>query len=414
VKVALAPLAQREYRLLFCGRVISSAGSTFALVALPFAVLRLTHSTTDVGLVVACRALPQVAFMLVGGIWADRLPRHAVMVGSNLLSATAQGITAALLLSGSAHVWELAVLQAAGGTAFSFFLPASGGLLPQTVPGSQLQEANALMRLAMNLSQIGSAAAAGFVVAGVGPGWAIAVDAASFVAGASCLAPMRIRGGERIEAPNFLRELALGWQEFRSRTWLWVIVVAFAFMNAVEVGSSNVLGPVVAARFLDGAKSWGLIVTAQSVGLIAAGLVLLRWRPSRMLFVGVIGAAADIPLLLLLAIHAPVAAIASSGFVMGLGYETFAVMWDTTMQQEIPQDRLSRVYSYDALGSFVFIPIGAAAAGPIASLIGLRATLWGCAALVVACGAWMLAVGDVRTLRRRSYTEAEAPAATAS
>src|SRR5581483_1710611 len=159
--------------------------------------------------------------------------------------------------------------------ASSFFFPASSGLLPQTVPGSQLQEANALMRLAMNLSQIGSAAAAGFVVAGVGPGWAIAVDAASFLVGASCLAPMRIERDERIEAPNFIRELALGWREFRSRTWLWVIVVAFAFMNAVEVGSSNVLGPVVAARFLDGAKSWGLIVTAQSVGLIAAGLVLL-------------------------------------------------------------------------------------------------------------------------------------------
>src|SRR6266566_5162198 len=243
VRVALAPLAQREFRLMFLGRVSSYAGSTFAIVALPFAVLELTGSTTDVGLVVASRSLPQVVFMLVGGIWADRLPRHALMVGTNVVSAIAQGATAALLLTGNAEIWQLAALQALGGTATAFFFPASTGLVPQTVPATQLQEANALLRLALNVAQISSAAAAGFVVAGIGPGWAIAVDAASFVVGAVFLAGMHLPRGQRIEAPNFLKELALGWREFRSRTWLWVIVVAFAFLNATEVGGVNVLGP---------------------------------------------------------------------------------------------------------------------------------------------------------------------------
>jgi MFS family permease len=417
VRLALAPLAQREFRLMFLGRVSSFAGSTFAFVALPFAVLELTSSATDVGLVVACRSIPQVLFLLVGGIWADRLPRHAVMVGSNLVSALAQGVTAALLLTGSAEVWHLAALQALGGTATAFYFPASTGLVPQTVLATQLQEANALLRLAINLAQISGAAAAGFVVAGVGPGWAIAVDAASFVVGAAFLAGMHLPAGQRVEATNFLRELALGWREFRSRTWLWVIVVAFAFLNATEVGGVNVLGPVVAKRSLGGPASWGLIVTAQSVGLIVAGFVMLRWRPSRILLVGTAGVLGGAPFFALLAVHAPVAVIAAAALVAGLGMETFGVMWDTAMQQQIPQDRLSRVSSYDALGSFAFIPIGAAVAGPLAGLLGVRATLWGGAVLIVVCTLSMLAVGDVRSLRRTAdepYTEAEVRATAAS
>ncbi len=402
---------------MFLGRVSSFAGSTFAFVALPFAVLELTGSATDVGLVVACRSIPQVLFLLVGGIWADRLPRHAVMVGSNLVSALAQGVTAALLLTGSAEVWHLAALQALGGTATAFFFPASTGLVPQTVLATQLQEANALLRLSLNLAQISGAAAAGFVVAGIGPGWAIAVDAASFVVGAVFLAGMHLPAGQRVEAANFLRELALGWREFRSRTWLWVIVVAFAFLNATEVGGVNVLGPVVAERSLGGPASWGLIVTAQSVGLIAAGFVMLRWRPSRILLVGTVGVLGGAPFFALLAIHAPVAVIAAAALVAGLGMETFGVMWDTAMQQQIPQDRLSRVSSYDALGSFAFIPIGAAVAGPLAGLLGVRTTLWGGAVLILICTLSMLAVGDVRSLRRTAeepYTEAEVRATAAS
>jgi predicted MFS family arabinose efflux permease len=417
VRLALAPLAQREFRLMFLGRVASYAGSTFAFVALPFAVLELTHSATDVGLVVACRSIPQVLFLLVGGIWADRLPRHALMVGMDLVSALAQGLTAVLLLTGSAQVWHLAALQALGGAAMAFFLPASSGLVPQTVPSAQLQEANALLRLALNLAQISGAAAAGFVVAGIGPGWAITVDAGSFVLGALFLAGMHLPAGERVEASNFLRELALGWQEFRSRTWLWVIVVAFAFLNATEVGGANVLGPVVANRSLGGPASWGLIVTAQSIGLIAAGFVMLRWRPSRILLVGTLGVLGGAPFFALLAIHAPVAVIGAAALVAGVGMETFGVMWDTAMQQQIPQDRLSRVYSYDALGSFAFIPIGAAAAGPLAAVLGVRTTLWGGAVLILLCTISMLAVGDVRSLRRTAdepYTEAEARSAAAS
>ncbi len=401
---------------MFVGRVTSYAGSTFALVALPFAVLSLTGSATDVGFVAAARTAPQVVLLLAGGIWADRLPRHALMVGTNAVNALAQAITAALLLSGTAQIWHLVVLQAIAGGAAAFFFPASTGLVPETVSAAHLQEANALLRLALNLSNMGGAAAAGFLVAGVGPGWAIVVDAGSFVVSALFLAAMRLPRGERVEAPNFVRELALGWREFRSRTWLWVIVVAFAFLNAVDVGGFNVLGPVVAKRSLGGPAVWGLIVTAESLGLIAAGVLMLRWRPDRILFVGAAGVLASAPQFALLAMHAPVALIAASALTAGFGVEVFGVLWDTAMQQQIPHDRLSRVYSYDALGSFAVIPVGAAAAGPVAAAVGLRATLWGCGVLVLLCTLAMIAVGDVRTLRRTrpGYNEAEARATAAS
>jgi predicted MFS family arabinose efflux permease len=400
VKVALAPLRERNFRLMFLGRVTSYGGSTFAIVAIPFAVLDLTGSVSDVGFVAAARSLPQVILLLVGGIWADRLPRHTVMVASNAVSASAQAATAALLLSGSARIWQLIALQAIGGAATAFFFPASTGLVPQTVRPDLLQEANALLRLALNLSQIGGAAAAGFLVAATGPGWAIAVDAGSFALGATFLAVMQLPRGERLEAQNFIHDLALGWREFRSRTWLWVIVAGFAFINAIEVGGLNVVGPVVAKRSLDGAASWGLIITAQSIGLIAAGFLMLRWRPTRILLVGTLGVAATAPLFALLAIPASVGAIAASGFIAGVGVEVFGVLWDMAMQQQIPQDRLSRVSSYDALGSFVAIPIGAAAAGPIAAAVGVGTTLWSCASVILLCTFAMLLARDVRTLRR--------------
>ena len=267
---ALTPLAAREFRLLFAGRVISYVGNAFAMVALPFAVLELTGSATDVGLVVAARSVPQVVFLLVGGIWADRIPRHLLMVGTNVVSALSQAASASVLLAHVGGIGTIAALQAVGGAATAFFFPASSGIVPQTVSTERLQEANALLRLALNGSQMAGAAVAGLVVAGIGPGWALVVDAASFAVSALFLARMHLPRLERLERSNFLRDLALGWNEFRSRTWLWVVVVAFCFINAMEVGAINVLGPVVAKRSLGGAGAWGAILAAQSIGLIFA------------------------------------------------------------------------------------------------------------------------------------------------
>jgi MFS family permease len=395
------PLREREFRRLFAGRTISMAGSAMAPVALAFAVLDLTGSTTDLGLVLAAREIPTVAFILFGGVWADRLPRHRVMVASNLLSGASQAAAAALLISGGARIWQLAALAAVNGSSSAFFFPASTGVVPQTVPQPMLQQANAALRLSLNATNIVGAAIGGILVAATSPGWAIAIDAASYGAAAACIGAMNLPGGVRVEGSTVLHELREGWQDFWSRTWLWAIVLQFAIVNAVETGSVNVLGPAVAKKDLGGAGAWGGVLAATSLGLVLTGVVMLRWRPRRILRTATFGIFPMVLPLVALAWPAPLSVVIVAGFLAGAGVEVFGVLWDTAMQQEIPGEKLSRLSSYDALGSFVLTPVGLAVAGPLGAAIGLRTTFLGSAVLIVVATALVLVSGDVRTLARR-------------
>ena len=381
------------------------AGGTFANVALAFAVLELTGSKADLGWVLAARSLPQVVFILAGGIWADRLPRHHVMVASNVLSGLSQGAVAVLVLSGEARIWHLVVLSAVNGASSAFFYPASAGIVPQTVPARLLQNANAVLRVGMNASVIGGAALGGLIVAATSPGVGLAVDAGSFLLAASFTAFMRIPKSLRIEASNFLAELAEGWREFSSRPWLWAIVVQFGFVNAVEVGTGQVLGPVIARDHFGGAAGWGLILTAQSLGLVAGGLVLLRFRPRRLLLAATLGFLLTIPFLLALAVPLPLIGVIVAAGLAGIGAEVFQVLWETTMQQEIPQEKLSRASAYDMLGSLVLVPLGFAVVGPVSVLLGTRETILAAAAISLTATLAVLLIRDVRTITRR---EAEA------
>jgi len=404
------PLGERPFRLLFLGRTTSFVGNAFANVALAFAVLELTGSKADLGYVLAARSVPQVVFLLVGGIWADRLPRHRVMVVSNLVSGLSQGAIAALLLLGHAQIWQLMVLGAVNGMSSAFFFPAAAGIVPQTVPRAMLQNANALLRLGQNASWIGGAALGGLIVAATNPGIGLAVDAASFFLAALLVGLIQIPPGLRMEAANFFAELTEGWQEFISRPWLWAIVLQFGFVNAVELGAEGVLGPAIAKEHFGGAAGWGLILTAQSLGLVAGGLILLRFRPHRILLAATLGFLLTIPFLLALAVPLPLAGVVAAAAIAGIGAETFGILWDTAMQQEIPEEKLSRVYSYDALGSFVLIPLGLATAGPVAEAIGTRPTILGAAAISLTATLAVLFVRDVRTITRREDASSSAVA----
>jgi MFS family permease len=400
-RLRAGPLGQRAFRFLFLGRTTSFIGNAFANVALAFAVLDLTGSKADLGYVLAARSVPQVIFLLVGGIWADRLPRHLVMVTSNVASGASQGAIAVLLLTGRAQVWHLMALGAVNGLSSAFFFPAAVGIVPQTVPQRMLQSANAILRLGTNASWIGGAALGGLVVAATSPGTGIAVDAASFFLAAAFLALVRIPKTLRMESSNFLAELSDGWREFISRAWLWSIVLQFGFVNGIQLGTEGVLGPAIAKDHLGGAAAWGLILTAQSLGLVAGGLILLRLRPRRILLAATLGYMLTIPFLLGLSGPVSVVALIGLAALAGIGSETFGVLWDTAIQQEIPQEKLSRVSSYDALGSFVLIPFGLAVAGPVSELIGTRETILVAAAISLTATLAVLLVRDVRTIERR-------------
>jgi len=391
----------KQFRLLFLGRTVSFLGNAVAPVALAFAVLDLTGSKSDLGLLLAARSLPQVVFVLVGGALSDRLPRHRVMVASSVVSGLSQVSIAVLLLTHHAQLWHLIALSVLNGASSAFFFPASSGVIPQTVPRELLQQANAVLRLVQNATLIVGAAVGGIAVAAVGPGWAIAFDGVTFLSGAVFIGAMSVQAAQREEVTTFIGELREGWREFRGRTWLWAIVLQFSFVNAASSGGQNVLGPVVAKERLGGAAAWGAILAAESVGLVVGGVLALRFRPRRMLLVATFGILVLPIVLVALAVPAPVPVIMATAFVAGIGIETFGVLWDTTMQQEIPQERLSRVYAYDMLGSIMFVPIGLAVAGPLAVVIGVRDTLWAAFVCIEVVTLAVLAVPEVRNLTRR-------------
>lgn len=398
------PLSSRNFRLLFACDVISASGTAVATVALPFAVLRIGGSASDVGYVAAAYLVPLIGFLLLGGVVADRLPRHQVMVAANVLQALAQAASAVLLLAGHARVWELAVLAAARGIGTGFYVPASEGLLPHTVPADQRAPANALDRIGRNSGQIGGAALGGLLVGLAGPGWGLAADAVSFAVAGALRAGMRFPALPPAPRAGLLHELREGWRDFISRRWLWAIVAQFAFVVAIQTGTLSVLGPLVADAHLGGARSWGLILAAEGAGAVAGGFVMIRFRPRRMLLAASLSVPADSVFLLALAVPLPVSVIAAAAFLAGGCIEVFSVNWATTMQQEIPPAMLSRLSSYDALGSFALAPVGTAVAGPLAGAFGTSAVLAAGAILVVVLTAAVLLVPEVRNMQRQAVS----------
>jgi predicted MFS family arabinose efflux permease len=395
------PLRSRNFQLFLACDVVSLAGTSIAAIAVPFAVLSVHGSGSDVGYVATAGLLPMIVFLLFGGVVADRLPRHQVMVAADLLQGAAQAASAVLVLTGTARVWELVVFAALRGTGLGFYFPASTGLLPQTVPEAERAPAIAIDRVGRNSATIAGTALGGILVGVIGPGWGLAADAASFAVAALLRAGMRLPARTPAAAGgSVLRELREGWREFASRRWLWSIVLQFAGVTAVVSAVVSVLGPVVADRSLGGARSWGFILAAYGAGSILGGLAMIRLRPSRMLLAATFGVLLFPLLAFALAGPAALGVIIATAAVVGVGGEVFSVGWVTTMQQEIPPAALSRVSAYDALGSFALAPVGTVVAGPLLVAFGPGAVLVAGGALMIVLTVAVLAVPEVRQLRR--------------
>ena len=430
IRDSFTPLRRPAFRFLLLGRTVNTLGSTFAPIALAFAVLDLTGSVTDLGLVVGARTIVNVVFLLFGGVLADRLPKHLLMVGASACAAVTQGAVAALVLTHHATIPLLIALSAANGMVSALSMPASSAILPQTVPAEERQQANALNRLFFNAAAVVGAPVAGVVVATVGPGWGIAVDAATFVLAGLSFAALRVPRPASVAPPpepaaplggaeftpgepsgegrkGIFADLLTGWGEFRSRTWLWAVVAGFCVLNAAWSGALNVLGPTVADGTI-GRQAWGFVLGAQTVGMILGALVAMRLRLHRMLFFGTACTALLALPMFALGAAPQVAVLMVAAFVAGVGLEQFAVAWETTMQEHIPPAKLARVYSYDMVGSFIAIPVGEIVVGPVAQAAGVEMTLIGAGILVVLSVLGMLSSSDVRQLRHRLPSKAPA------
>ncbi|PWK85069.1 putative MFS family arabinose efflux permease [Lentzea atacamensis] len=378
-----------------------------AQIALVFAVRDVTESITTLGVVVAARSIANVVFLLWGGVVADRLPRQYVLVGSSAVSMASQALLAVLVLTGTVSIPAFVVLAAVNGMSTAFSFPASAALVPQTVPAELRQRANALLRLALNSSMIAGASLGGLLIAFAGPGWGLVVDALSFGLAALAFSFVRVPAA-RVAAehkPGVLSELRLGWTEFVSRTWVWGVVVAFFFVNAAYAGGTMVLGPVIADTVI-GRETWGLVLSAQTAGMLAGAFVAMRIRARRLLLFGVAFVMGFAGLPLALALHPEPWLLMVASFVCGACMQQFGVAWETSLQHHVPGERLARVYSYDMLGSLAAVPLAQLVVGPVSSAAGITATLLGCAAIPALATVAMVASPSVRSVENAPAVQA--------
>ena len=390
---------------LVLSRLISDLGSGIGPIALAFGVLALPGGgPTGLGIVLFCAALPRVAFLLFAGVIADRGNRVRLLVIAEVVMSLTWTIAAALFITGHASVMSMSLLAIVGGVATALFYPTHTGLIPQVVSDDQLQSTNALIRLASNIASIGGVALGGLLVAAIGSGWALGINAFTFAVSAVLLVGIRVqRLLPRGEATSMVTELVDGWREFTARRWVWLIVLVFSLSNVGFSAAIGVVGPVVAVNEWGGARSWALVMAAFSVGTVTGVVVAMRIRPRHPLLIAMIAS----PLLALpvLGLIPPLtfALVAAGAFVGGIAVDVFEVLWQTTLQQNVPQESLSRVSAYDYFGSLALTPLGLAAAGPIVEHWGTQTAAVMCVALM---SVQLLALFDPQIRRLRALDTA--------
>lgn len=398
---ALSPLRDRRFAWYYTGRLISTTGSTMVPVALAFAVLDIHDSPGALGAVLAAQSIPMVAFLLIGGVVADRFSRSLVLQLSHLFSTLTQGAVAALVITGSAELWMVIVLEVLNGTVLAFSFPAMNGIVPQVVPRPYLQQANALLSFSRaGLAVLGPTLAALLVVT-VGPGWALAVDSLTWLLAAGCMARVSLPPrAEDPEAPRSMaRELREGWGAFTAHTWLWLIVAAAGVGNAIHAGAWYTLGPALAKDSI-GERGWGMVLSAEAAGILVSTVVMLRVRLRRPLRAGMLGVAAFGAPCVMLGIAPQTWPLMALAFLAGVGLEIFGIGWNTALHENIDERVLSRVSSYDALGSFVAVPLGQLGFGALALAFGTRNVLVAAGVVYTVVALATLLSASVRQLPR--------------
>jgi MFS family permease len=387
-------MRSQDFRYLFFGQAASFVGDQVVVVALALFVTQRSGSPTDLGLVLGAQAATFVLLLLFGGVWADRLPRHRIMIATDLTRAALHTLLAVLIFTGAVRIWHLIVIEAMFGAAEAFFRPAYTGLVPQTVPEDLIQDANALTQGTDNVALLLGPALATALVVGLGAGEAFAFDSATFVFSALLLTRVRprLRGreGERDESQApFVRELRAGWLEVRSRAWVWVTIVVFAGALFCVLAPWLVLAPRVARDVYGATSTFGVLAALIGAGAVCAAVAGLRWRPHKPLRAGFLLILAWPMLDLVFALGSPLWIVVPFALATGVGFALFGIWWETALARYIPAAALSRVSAYDWMGSLALLPLGYVLCGPLADLFGRRTVL----GLGGALGLALLAIG---------------------
>jgi len=370
-------LAVRDFRRFYAGYAPSLLGSSMSTVAIAWAVLGSGADATGLGYVFAAAVVPQVLLMAVAGAVADRFGRRRVMLTADALRCAAQASLAAAVFAGRPALWVFVLLAWLVGTGEAFFTPALDALTVEVAPRDQLGNANALYGLATSATRIAGPLLGGLLIALTGPGVVVAADAASYAVSVLALTLIRVpaaravaRAGNPVVRRTLWRDLAEGWAEFRSRTWLWATTMQFAFFNLITWAPWMLLGPVMGRAYLGGAAVWGAIMGVQGAGAIAAGLLSLGRRPRRPVVIATIGtfgyALPDVPM----ALHASAVWVAAAAFCCGAGSAVFSTFYGTTLQQQVPPELLARVSALSIFPAYGVGVIGYAVDGPLAAAFG--------------------------------------------
>jgi MFS family permease len=338
-------------------------------------------------------------FFMVGGVWADRLPRRLIMIAADGVRSVVQLVIAVAFLTGRIEVWHLVVAAGLFGIAASFFRPASTGLLPQLVPATRVQEANALIGLSHNVTELFGPILAGVLIATTGYELIYAIDSATFVASLACLALMRPLGVVRARRQSFVADAREGVREVMARPWIRVTITADLYVN-FALAPYFVLGPLVVRQHLDGAPDWGLMMAASAAGGIAGGALVLRWRPRRPLVPAYAGMLAVPLAIVTLVPPLPLPLLMLGASLLAMSVVVGNTFWSTMEQQHVPEDVLGRVDSVAWTGSILIAPLAFAVAGPLSDWVGVRETLLCAAAIGVACNVGALLSRSVRQLER--------------
>lgn len=398
IRAGLGLLKQRNFAFGFFAYLVSYSGTAMAPIAMAFGVLELTGSTADSSFVIASPIAAQLVLLLISGTLADRTSRKKMLVGSDLLAMAAQFAIAFLFLTQTATVPWLAGLMLILGCAFALNVPAATGFIPQLVEKEELQAANALLGLARNSAITLGAALAGVLVAFIGPGLTLLLDAVTFGLSAILISMIKPKTQIHGEKTDFLSDLKLGWQEFIKHTWLWVIVLQFSLVVASYEAVWGLLGPAIAKRDLGGAMAWGFIAASMGVGTAIGGLIAMQLKVRKPMLVGTILVFTLSLVSLSLSVPLAVGLICLAAFVSGVCGQVFGVLWYTTLQKTIPHHMLSRVSAYDHLGTIALAPLGIVVGGILFEVIGARYTMLLAAAVVIIPTVMVLFVRDVREL----------------
>ena len=393
-------LAHKYVKRLFLARFISNYGNGMGPIALAFGILGLPNGSANLlGLVLGTTTVLFLIMAPFGGVIADKYGRARMVGLTDMAGGLILFVQVAYFTTGNVPIAVLLIVNGAFGILWGIFWPAFSGVIPAVLPEAGLQKGNALNQLLTNSGMIFGAASAGIFIDIFGVATTLAIDAASFFISGLLIYTFRhltprVTGTEN----SMLTDLRYGWGVFLSFKWIVNLVFAWSFIVMCWAAAENILGPLIALEHFNGAKSWSFVITAESIGLIVGSFIAIKIKvkyPLRFLQLTSFSVTFYI---FALAKPQSLLVIAFGAFLFGITLDLWGTLWNTALQRKVPRDVLSRVSSFDAMGSMMFRPIGLAIAGPLSSLFGITNFIYILAALSVVAVAAPLFSAEVRNM----------------